>query len=133
MTTPISHHHNHFDIYDTINGFTPPPSLTNLTLPRSNPTRPDPSITVALEQEVERLRDSAVTQTQRLLDAVSKAERAEREAQEALSVQVEAAAVAEAAAVRVAADAREEDMTRVRQEMEAALAEVCVHVHVFVL
>lgn len=94
-------------------------------------------IPAALEREIERLRESAAALTQRLLDAVAKAERAERDGREASAAQAgavrQAAEEASREAKAAAATAREEEATRFRQEMEAALAEVifCVCVCVF--
>lgn len=76
----------------------------------------------ALEKEVERLRESAAAQSQKLLDAVSEVERAKRGASSARS---EAMAEGKAAALKEASVARKEDAARLRREMETALAEVC--------
>ncbi|CAM9301094.1 unnamed protein product [Ectocarpus sp. 4 AP-2014] len=74
----------------------------------------------ALEKEVERLKESTATLTQRLLDAVAKAERADEEERDAAT----AKDVAEREEIEAAvAAAREEETARCREEFYSALAE----------
>ena len=104
---------------------TPPPSpntlpLTQTPLPKSRFIKN----TAALERDAEKLVESTSELTQRVLEAVAKAERAgekERDALAALARAEEAAGVSAAEAV---AAAREEEAARCRREMETALAEV---------
>lgn len=71
---------------------------------------------------MERLRESTVALTQRLLDTVAEADRAGKDERDA--IQAKADAATEAAVAEAAAAAREEETARCREEMEAALAEV---------
>lgn len=74
-----------------------------------------------MEKEVERLKESTAALTQRLLDAVAKAERAGEEERDAAT----AKAVAEREEIEAAvAAAREEETARCREEFYSALAEV---------
>ena len=113
--------------------------LRGITLPYIPSSRacPDPLFRIetlrytpaALEKEVERLRESTVALTQRLLDTVAEAERAgkdERDAIQAKAAEATEAAVAEAeaAVAEAVAAAREEETARCRKEMEATLLEV---------
>ncbi|CAM9852719.1 unnamed protein product [Ectocarpus sp. 12 AP-2014] len=74
----------------------------------------------ALEKEVERLKESTSTLTQRLLDAVAKADRADEKERDAAT----AKAVAEREEIEAAvAAARGEETARCREEFYSALAE----------
>lgn len=98
-------------------------SLTyqNKRHPCSSYHPPRSKLPAALEKEVERLKESTATLTQRLLDATAKAERAEEEERDAAM----AKAVAEREEIEAAmAAAREEETARCRQEFYSALAEV---------
>lgn len=82
-------------------------------------------LTGALADEVERLREASVALTQRLSEAVAKAERAVRDERQAIAAQAEAEEAREAAAAAAAVAAeREEEGERHRKEMEHSLAEV---------
>lgn len=79
-------------------------------------------ISAALENEVNRLRESASSLTQQLLDAVAKAERAERDKSEATAAAASHEKLLQAE--REAAATAREEWARLRGEMESALAEV---------
>lgn len=93
----------------------PHPPTRRTTLPKRN-------FPAALEKEVERLRESTVALTQRLLDSVAEAERASKTERDAIQAKTDEAAEVEVAAAVAAA--REEETARCRAEMETALAEV---------
>lgn len=79
---------------------------------------------------MERLRESASTLTQQLVDAVAKAERAERDGQEAAAAAAAMAGAAQGArhelarALREGDSAAREEAERLKAEMEKSLAEV---------
>lgn len=83
-----------------------------------------------MEQEIERLTESAATLTQQLVDAVAKAERAERDGREAAATAAALAGTAEATRAELARATRDgasearEQSARLREEMESALAVV---------